>query len=118
MPGVPELPSSSVATCSACRLPRQPLRDVITGRRTRPVGTARVADRVVTESEDSMRLFIAATVALLTFGAGHPSSPSNAGYAEQSAAAASTPLTVLSSNGFQAVMEDLAPRFEKAKHQK
>ena len=65
-----------------------------------------------------MRPFIAATVALLTFGAGHPSSPSGAARTEQPAAAASTPLTVLSSNGFQAVMEDLAPRFEKAKHQK
>ena len=65
-----------------------------------------------------MRPFIAATVALLTFGAGHPNSPLDVARAEQPAAAASTQLTVLSSNGFQAVMEDLAPRFEKAKHQK
>ena len=65
-----------------------------------------------------MRLHIAATVALLTFGAGHASSPTVAARAEQDAAAASTQLTVLSSNGFQAVMEDLGPRFEKAKHYK
>ena len=65
-----------------------------------------------------MRPFIAATVALLAFGAAHPSSPSAAPGAEQAAPAASAQLTVLSSNGFQAVMEDLAPRFENAKHQK
>jgi len=66
-----------------------------------------------------MRSFIAAaTVALLTFGAGPAISPSGAVRAEQPAAAASRQLTVLSSNGFQAVMEDLAPRFEKATHQK
>jgi molybdate transport system substrate-binding protein len=65
-----------------------------------------------------MRPFIAATVALLAFGAAHPSSPSAAAQAKQPAAAAAAPLTVLSSNGFQAVMEDLAPRFEKAKHHK
>lgn len=64
-----------------------------------------------------MRPFIAATVALLTFGAAHSGSPSAAAPVAQPAAA-STQLTVLSSNGFQAVMEDLAPRFEKAKHQK
>jgi len=34
------------------------------------------------------------------------------------AAATAAPLTVLSSNGFQAVMEDLAPRFESATHRK
>jgi len=56
-----------------------------------------------------MRPFIAATVALLAFGAAHPSSPSAAAQAKQPAAAAAAPLTVLSSNGFQAVMEDLAP---------
>ena len=72
----------------------------------------------MTESEGFMRPFIAATVALLTFSAGQPNSPSGAARAEQPAAAASTQLTVLSSNGFQAVMEDLAPRFENAKHQK
>ena len=65
-----------------------------------------------------MRVFVAATVALLTFGAGHASSPSGTARAEQPATAASRELTVLSSNGFQAVLEDLAPRFEKAKHHK
>jgi molybdate transport system substrate-binding protein len=65
-----------------------------------------------------MRLFIAATVAVLTFGDGQPNSSSGASRAAQPAGAASTQLTVLSSNGFQAVMEDLAPRFEKAKHQR
>jgi molybdate transport system substrate-binding protein len=65
-----------------------------------------------------MRAFIAATVALLTFSAGHPSSPSGAARPDQPAAGAATQLTVLSSNGYQAVMEDLASRFEKAKHQK
>jgi molybdate transport system substrate-binding protein len=65
-----------------------------------------------------MRPFIAATVALLAFSAGHPSSPSGAARPEQPAAGAATQLTVLSSNGYQAVMEDLAPRFEKAKHHK
>ena len=64
-----------------------------------------------------MRPFIAMAVAVLTFGAAHPSS-APAGRAEQRTPAASTPLTVLSSNGFQAVMEDLAPRFEKATHRK
>ena len=65
-----------------------------------------------------MRAFIATTVALLAFGAAHPSSPSAASQAKQPAATAAAQLTVLSSNGFQAVMEDLAPRFEKATHQK
>jgi molybdate transport system substrate-binding protein len=65
-----------------------------------------------------MRPFIAATLALLIVGAAHPGSPSAAARPEQRGAGASTPLTVLSSNGFQAVMEDLAPRFEKATHQK
>ena len=63
-----------------------------------------------------MRPFIAAAVALLTFAAARPSSPSAAVRAEQPAGAASVQLTVLSSNGYQAVMEDLAPRFEKATH--
>ena len=65
-----------------------------------------------------MRLFIAATVAVLIAGAALLGSPSAAARARQRAGAASTQLTVLSSNGFQAVMEDLAPRFEKATHQK
>ena len=65
-----------------------------------------------------MRPFIAMTVALVTFGVVHPSSPSAAARADRPAPAVSAQLTVLASNGFQAVMEDLAPRFEKAKHQK
>lgn len=65
-----------------------------------------------------MRSFVTVTFVLLIVGAGYQGSPSAADRAEQPAPSASAQLTVLSSNGFQAVMEDLAPRFEKAKHQK
>jgi len=65
-----------------------------------------------------MRPFIAATVAVLIFSGVHTASLSGVARAEKRAASGSAPLRVLSSNGYQAVMEDLAPRFEKAAHQK
>ena len=62
-----------------------------------------------------MRSIIAATVGLLAFAAAHAGAAREQKPPRPAAAAA---ITVFSSNGFQAVLEDLAPRFERAKHRK
>jgi molybdate transport system substrate-binding protein len=66
-----------------------------------------------------MRATIAVVFGILTLAAAHGASPSGAAQGQSpSKTAAAAQITVLSSNGFQAVMEELAPRFERAKHHK
>jgi molybdate transport system substrate-binding protein len=66
-----------------------------------------------------MRTLIAVTFGIFTLAAVQ-ASPSRAPRDQKPAAAAdaTAPITVLSSNGFQAVMEELAPQFERAKKRK
>jgi len=63
-----------------------------------------------------MRPLFAGILVLSTLAAAgaHSATPRDSQSPAGNAAAA--PITVLSSNGFQAVMEDLAPRFERARH--
>lgn len=67
-----------------------------------------------------MRTTIAVVFGILTLTAVHGTSPSSAALDQKppNATVAAAQITVLSSNGFQAVMEELAPRFERAKHHK
>ncbi len=67
-----------------------------------------------------MRDTIAVVFGILTLAAAHGAPASSAALNQKppNAAAAAAPLTVFSSNGFQAVMEDLAPKFERAKNRK
>jgi len=59
-----------------------------------------------------MRVIVAVTFAFATVAA--PTGASE----RQTAAANAAAITVVSSNGFQAVLEDLAPKFERATHRK
>jgi molybdate transport system substrate-binding protein len=66
-----------------------------------------------------MRNTIAVVFGILTLAAAHGASPSSAAQDHSpSKTAPAAQITVLSSNGFQAVLEELAPRFERAKHHK
>ena len=65
-----------------------------------------------------MRPLIAGILALSTLVAAPARSASPRESQSPAENAAAAQITVLSSNGFQAVMEDLAPRFERAKHRK
>ena len=65
-----------------------------------------------------MRPFFAAILAVSALLAAQARSASPRDVQAPPGSAAAAPITILSSNGFQAVMEDLAPRFERAKHQK
>jgi molybdate transport system substrate-binding protein len=65
-----------------------------------------------------MRATIAVVFGILTLAAANGAPPSSAAQDQKQAATAAAQITVLSSNGFQAVMEELAPRFERAKHRK
>jgi molybdate transport system substrate-binding protein len=67
-----------------------------------------------------MRNTIAVVFGILTLAAAYGASSSSAALDQKppNAAVAAAQITVLSSNGFQAVMEELAPRFERAKNRK
>ena len=66
-----------------------------------------------------MRTIIAVTFGILTLATADGASPSGAAHDQKPAnAAGAAPIVVLSSNGFQAVMEELAPRFERATNRK
>lgn len=67
-----------------------------------------------------MRATITVAFGILTLAVVPGASPSPAERDQKppNAAGAAAQITVLSSNGFQAVMEELAPRFERAKHLK
>ncbi len=93
-------------------MPDAPVQDVIAARgRGGP-------PRFAPESEGFMRPLIVGILvgSALVAADARSESPRDAQSPSQNAAAAQ--ITVLSSNGFQAVMEDLAPRFERAKHMK
>jgi molybdate transport system substrate-binding protein len=67
-----------------------------------------------------MRATIAVVFGILTLAAAHGASPSSAAPDQKppNATVSAAQITVLSSNGFQAVMEDLAPRFERTFNRK
>lgn len=67
-----------------------------------------------------MRNTIAVVFGILTLAAAHGASPSSAALDQKppNATGANAQITVLSSNGYQAVLEELAPRFERAKNRK
>jgi molybdate transport system substrate-binding protein len=67
-----------------------------------------------------MRNTIAVVFGILTLAAAHGASPSSAALDQKppNPPVATAQITVFSSNGFQAVMEELAPRFERAKNRK
>ena len=67
-----------------------------------------------------MRAVIAIAFCTLTMGVVHAATRPDAArrQATPRPADSAAPITVLSSNGFQAVLEELAPRFERMKHRK
>jgi molybdate transport system substrate-binding protein len=71
-------------------------------------------------NEDQMRTIIAVACCTLMLGAVHSAARTDAAGSQATAGTADSaaPITVLSSNGFQAVLEELAPQFERVKHRK